>query len=133
MNSFIGNHKKLAAVIVLAFLFAGFLGWDFSWDLSARTRGKIMAHLDVARGHYAILIYGLSAESGPEAARLLRERYGIELRVVAGCIVTKPLVAYVDAYNMVSMAAAGRKFGHDVFQETMLDAGKNWKTRTRQR
>ena len=129
MNSFIRTHKKLAAVTVLAFLFAGFLGWG----LSARTRGKIMAHFDVARGHYAILICGLSAESLPETARLLRQRYGIELRVVAGCIVTKPLVAYVDGYNMVSMAAAGRKFGHDVFETTMRDAGKNWRTRTRQR
>jgi hypothetical protein len=126
MNS---NHKKLSAVIVLAFLFAGFLGWDFS----ARTRGKIMAHFDVARGHYAMLIYGLPAESGPEAARLLRERYGIEMRVVAGCIVTKPLLAYVDGYNTVSMAAAGHKFGYDVFRETMIEASKNWRTRTRQR
>jgi hypothetical protein len=75
----------------------------------------------------------VSAESLPETARLLRQRYGIELRVVAGCIVTKPLVAYVDGYNMVSMAAAGRKFGHDVFETTMRDAGKNWRTRTRQR
>src|SRR5271165_1926414 len=129
MNNFIRNHKKLAAVIVLAFLFAGFLGWDSS----DRTRGKIMAHFDVAEGHYAMLIYGLSAGSHSEAARLLRERYGIELRVVAGCIVTKPLIAYIDGYNMVSTAAACRKFGHDVFRETMLDASKNWKTRTRQR
>jgi len=129
MNNFIRNRKKLAAVIVLAFLFAGFLGWDFS----ARTRGKIKAHFDVARGHYAILIYGLSAESLPEAARLLRERYGIELRVVAGCIVTKPLVAYVDGYNMVGTAAVGHKFGHDVFEKTLLDASENWRTRTQQR
>ena len=128
MNSFIRNYKKLAAIIVLAFLFAGFLAWNFS----ARTRGKIMAHLDVARGHYAILTYGLQAESRPEAA-LLRERYGIEDRAVAGCTVTKPLLEYVDGYNIVSMAAASRKFGHDVFREAMMDASKNWRTRTRQR
>ncbi|MGA2601444.1 MAG: hypothetical protein ABSH09_31145 [Bryobacteraceae bacterium] len=129
MNSFIRTHKKLAAVTVLAFLFAGFFGWDST----ARTRGKIQAHLDVSRGHYAILIYGLQAESLPETARLMRQRYGIELRVVADCIVTKPLVAYVDGYNMVSMPAVRRKFGRDVFEQTMLDASKTWRTRTRQR
>jgi len=52
----------------------------------------------------------------------LRERYGIENRVVAGCIVSPPLLAYTEGYNRVSMAAANRKFGHDVFKESVADA-----------
>src|ERR1039458_9994430 len=57
-----------------------------------------------------------------EFVRILRERYGIEDRVVAGCIVSPPLLAYTEGYNRVSMAAANRKFGHDVFKESVADA-----------
>ena len=33
-----------------------------------------------------------------------------------------PLLAYTEGYNRVSMAAANRKFGHDVFKESVADA-----------
>jgi hypothetical protein len=58
---------------------------------------------------------------------LLRERYGIEERVVAGCVVSQSLLAYVQGYNRASMSAANHKFGRDVFQETDADASRNWK------
>jgi len=58
----------------------------------------------------------------PEYTRLLQQRYGIEERMVAGCSVSESLLAYAVGYNTVSVRAANRKFGHDIFKETMADA-----------
>jgi hypothetical protein len=115
MGAFICRHRWLSASLMLV---AGSIGW---W-LSGVTRGQLVAHFDVARGHYEILSLGLPVPWRSEFARILRERYGIENRVVAGCIVSPTLLAYTEGYNRVSMAAANRKFGHDVFKESVADA-----------
>jgi hypothetical protein len=114
---------KLIALIILASSVVGFVGCY----RSARIRGELVAGFDVARGHYEVLTAGMPVEWRPEYARLLRERYGIKERVVAGCSVSRRLTEYVDGYNKVSMRAAKRKFGHDVFQESAADASRNWK------
>lgn len=114
MKGFARNHKMLSAVLALMCLVRGLVGWE----LSAWIRGQLVAHLDVARGHYRILTLGLPATWRPEYTRLLRERYGIEARVVAGCVVSVSLPAYVEGCNTVSTNAANRKFGRDVFRES---------------
>jgi hypothetical protein len=115
MGAFIRRHRWLSASLMLV---AGLIGW---W-VSGGIRGQLVAHFDVARGHYEILSLGFPAPWRSEFARILRERYGIEQRVVAGCMVTPPLLAYTEGYNRVSMTAANRKFGRDVFKESAVDA-----------
>ena len=109
--------------LALAFSLVGFV----EWDLTARIRGQLVASFDVARGHYEVLSAGLKAEWSPEYAHLLRERYGIRVRGVAGCIMSGPLSAYLGGYNSVSVGAANRKFGRDVFRECADDASRNWR------
>ena len=87
------------------------------WVYTAPSRGRLSAHFDVWRGHYIVLAYGLLSPRRPEYAQLLRERYGIEIHTVALCILSETLRSYADSYNEVSVAAANRKFGHDVFKE----------------
>jgi hypothetical protein len=123
MRRFIHNRRKLTVFLILACSLAGLVGWDHS----ASIRGQLVAGFDVTRGHYEVLTAGLPVEWRPEYTRLLRERYGIEERVVAGCIVSRSLSAYVEGYNGVSMSAANRKFGHDVFRESAVDASRHWK------
>jgi hypothetical protein len=94
----------------------------------ALVRGQREALSDIARGHYQVLGYGLSVahpESYPEYV-CLRERYGINFRAVAGCVVTDSLVSYADGYNAITIAAANRKFGHDVFLECREVDRKYW-------
>jgi hypothetical protein len=122
MRTFIRNHKKLAAVIGIVLFF-------IAWWLSASVRGYVVARFDVARGHYEVQSFGLPARWSPDYARLLRERYGIEHRTVAGCVVSESLVSYVSAYNSVTKAAAEHKFGRDVFAECAADARKAWEER----
>jgi hypothetical protein len=97
-----------------------------AWSLSAKQRGYWAARVDLRRGHYILLAYGLPSPWRPEYAQLLRERYGIEVHTVALCIVSETLRSYVDSYDEVSAAGANRKFGHDVFKECAETASKNW-------
>ena len=113
MKGLVRTHKKLVAALALGILVLAWWGWDYS----ASARGEIVARYDVARGHYRVLHYGLPSHGLPKYARIMRERYGIEYLAVAGCVVSRSLMAYADAYNAVSVAAVRRKYGRDIFLE----------------
>lgn len=53
---------------------------------------------------------------------MLKARYGIQYRAVAGCVVSRSQMDFVAAYNNVSATAIGRKFGRDVVRETENEA-----------
>lgn len=120
MRDVVRNHRTLTAVVAGVTCLVLCIAL---WSSSAPLRGRLLARFDIARGHYELLGYGLPSPRHAEYARLLRERYGIEYRPVALCIVSPTLVSYVDNYNRVSTAAANRKFGHDVFRECADETG----------
>lgn len=95
-------------------------------EYTAPMRGRLTAHFDVWRGNYVVLAYGLPPPWRPQYAQLLRERYGIEVRTVAKCIVSETLRSYADSYDEVSHAAANQKLGHDVFKECAEVARAKW-------
>lgn len=113
MKDLVRTHKKLVAALALVVLVLAWWGWDYS----ASARGEIVAQYDVARGHYRVLHYGFPSPGLPKYARIMQERYGIEYLTVAGCVVSPSLMAYADGYNAVSMAAARRRYGRDIFLE----------------
>jgi hypothetical protein len=88
--------------------------------------GFVVAWFDIARGHYEIRTAGLPPKWGGNYSRLLRERYGIRRVVFAGCSIGLSESLYACAYDAVSMTAAKRKFGSDVFAECAADARKAW-------
>jgi hypothetical protein len=123
MRTFLQRHKILMSVIgIIAILFAA----SQAWSLSAKQRGYWAARLDLRRGQYILLAYGLPWPWRPEYAKLFRERYGIEVRAVALCIVSETLRSYVDSYDEVIASATNQRFGHDVFKECAEAASKNW-------
>jgi len=89
-------------------------------------RGRLAAQVDMQRGQYQVLGYGLPSPSRPEYARCLRERYEIDFRPVAGCVVSESLLSYVNAYDSVLEEAALRKFGRDVFKECAEASATKW-------
>ena len=114
------NHKKpwaIIALVALPILVAG-------WSIAAPMRGQVAARFDVRHGHYKILAYGLPPFWNSEYVRLLKEKYGIETRTVALCLVSETLRSYADSYDEVSATAANRKFGHDIFKECAEEARK---------
>jgi hypothetical protein len=115
----VANRRNALIVLAIVALFP-------AWSSSAPIRGRWLAQFDVAQGHYRILRYGLPARGSAEYELLLRERYGIESRRVAFCIVSQQLVAYAGSYNAVSTAAIERKFGRDVLKENWDEAIRLW-------
>ena len=121
--------RIIAGVVVV--LAAALLLWVWSpvswvWSPAPELQGKLMARMDLARGHYKVLGYGYGSPARPEFARLLRERYGIDYDEIASDIVSRHTVAYADGYNSVSAPAANRRFGHDIFKEVEEEAEKHW-------
>jgi hypothetical protein len=124
MRRFVRNLVTVVAAVALVALL---LVWANSgWRPLPSFRGQLTARIDVARGQYKILTFGLPSADRPQYATLLRQRYGVEMKVVAGCVVTPSLLDYVAAYNNVSGNAIKHKFGHDVFQEIHDEVKKSW-------
>ena len=113
------------ALLPIVILWLGYAGWESS----ARFRGRTVARFELAHGRYEILTLGLPTPWRPEFARHLEERYGIKLRVVAGCIVSESLLEYVAGYNAVMALGAHRKFGRSVIEEVSLEEMEIWKAR----
>jgi len=115
--------KKIALVVGILALVV----WvELVREYTGPVRGRVAAHFDLWRGHYVVLAYGLPSPWRPQYTQLLRERYGIEVRTVALCIVSETLRSYADSYDEVSAAAANQKFGHDVFKECQESARSKW-------
>jgi len=122
MKTFVRQHKGLAILVPIA---AVVVAWNIFMDLrpGASVRGHRDAISDVAHGRYKELGLDLGdAPELPEYARLLQGRYQIKFKIVGDCYVSFEDVAYMDAYNDVSIPAAKGRFGHDVFAECKRDA-----------
>jgi hypothetical protein len=93
------------------------------WYFTPYWRGGIMGHLDHSCGNYEVKVYygpprpPAEAEEFDEYARLLDQRYGVEVNVVGGCVATAEQRAYVDGYNDVSEQLLAEKYGRDIFAE----------------
>jgi hypothetical protein len=111
----------LAATAILA-VPAAFWGWE----ATAFPRGQFAAWRDVRHGKYQELTYGLKVQWFPYYAILLQARYRIEVRCLASRLVPNGIVSYAAGYNAVSVPAAKRRFGHDVFRECRDEARGDW-------
>src|SRR5258708_3831087 len=96
MTSLLKSPRAWAIFAVVSLLLGA------AWHMTAYPRGMLMARLDHAREHYEVKTYGgpplspLDAERAAEYARLLRERYDVELNPVIAfsqqaCVLRSPL------------------------------------------
>ena len=78
---------------------------------TAYVRGRLDAHRDIRDGRIAVEVYGMGAGglAGP-----LKERYQVEVRPVAACVVDERLMGHARGYNIVSAAEIRRRFGEDI-------------------
>ena len=53
----------------------------------------------------------------PIYARILKEKYGVKFRVVAGCGISWSVGGFMRRYNPVAERKINTRFGHDVFAE----------------
>lgn len=73
-----------------------------------------------------VLSAGLPAPWSENADLLLRKRYGTYSHNL-GCMVSDRLAGYVEGYNLVAVAAADRRFGHNVIAAARTEAFQKWK------
>jgi hypothetical protein len=81
-------------------------------------QSRAEAERDIKHGILATESAGLMAEWSDEYVRLLKQRYHIEERSAAGCVVNEKIDGHLRGYNEVSDAEITRRFGPDVFERT---------------
>jgi hypothetical protein len=122
MRDFLSKYKKL---VVLAAIGVALVLY-FVLRLQPSVRGARDAREDLAHGHYVQLGYGLPTQWASEYDQCLRQRYGVEDRIVAGDVLTESELSYYQSYNSVSTAAIKQKFGPDAFDQCADAARKSW-------
>ena len=81
--------------------------WEY---FSAYRAGRAEASKDVAAGIMAREVYGFGAGFGP-GPDILRDRYRIEVRPVAACIVDEKIVGHAAGYNEIADREIDRRVG----------------------
>jgi hypothetical protein len=77
---------------------------------SAYRSGRADAKKDIAAGILATETYGFGAGSG-HYAKILRDRYQVDTRAVAGCVIDDQIAAHAAGYNAVSIPEIARRLG----------------------
>ena len=107
---------------------AFFAIWVFApilQPLAWQAEGRTEAERDIAAGAMKWKIYGHMAglTTGDIAfARLMRERYGVEVEAVAQCVVTDELVHRAEGYNARISDELDAKFGSDAVKRLRDDS-----------
>lgn len=100
----------------------------------AHHSGRVDAKRDLAKGilaneRFGLPVLGLDEHahivlSQEEYSKFLQERFGIELRSVAGCVVNGRIYAHADGYNEIMDAEIERRFGTNFWSRAWEDAYK---------
>ena len=88
-------------------------------DLSkedASKKAREMAETDFARNVYRIFVAGRRPVINAYDD-YLKEKYGVLVVPIAGCLVSDGIEGAIDGYNSTIKPLLNRKFGHDIFKE----------------
>jgi hypothetical protein len=89
------------------------------YSRSAYDAGRSLAQEDIREGRLIIEVSGgPGSPTYDELKNALAERYNIQLKEIAGCIVDDQIRGHERGYNEISRAEITRRFGRDVAQET---------------
>ena len=124
-----GFFKVIGGIAISCVCVFLFLLWDESgcWPIPA-TRGRLDARIDLSRGRYRQLGWGLPPLGMDKYISLLHQRYGVDYQNVGGCTASPAQRDYVAAYDSVSEPAINRKAGRDIFKEAASESFELQKT-----
>jgi hypothetical protein len=88
---------------------------EISGDLYSGRDGAKEAQAARARGKFLLLDYGLLLPWDEERREVARKKFGIEYRVIGGCIITESAAKFAASYNQVMQAEIVSRFGSEVF------------------
>jgi hypothetical protein len=89
---------------------------------AAALQGRADALKELAQGTLALETMGLPPRSRGAYMDLLKQRHGILLRAVAGCLVTSTITGHARGFNEVMMAEIQKRFGPDALANAERDA-----------
>ena len=101
--------RNTFATIILGTLLLG--GCATLQSNSSFKAGKTQANEDIPNGILAIEQAGFLMKFDEEYVRLLKQKYGIEVRRVAFCVVHEDVEEHMRGYNKVAEAEIARRFG----------------------
>lgn len=82
---------------------------SLSYYCRAYLTGRAEAKKDIAAGVFVIEAAGLGAGRDPT----LWERYHVDVRAIAGCVVNNTIMGHLTGYNSISEPEIYRRFGRD--------------------
>jgi hypothetical protein len=82
----------------------------------ATAKARRMAEADFARKDYRILVVGRRPAKNAYDD-FLKEKYGVLVTPIAGCIVSNGIIGAQEGYNSTMKILLNRKFGHDICKE----------------
>ena|SRR5436190_3062561 len=121
-------RDKLAAVITATLLLAGCATTPSNPAFEA---GIAHAQADIANGVLAIEHAGWPMRYDQEYVRLMKQKYGIEVRRVADCVVHEDVEEHMRGYNKVAEAEIERRFGKDCLSQAEHQAQTSYEAKTR--
>jgi hypothetical protein len=89
---------------------------------AAAIQGRADALKEIAEGRLALETMGLPPVSRGAYRDILKERHGIQLRAVAGCIVNSTITGHARGFNEVMTAEIAKRFGPDALEKAGADA-----------
>jgi len=107
-------------ITAAALLFTTSCSSNFSWIAVEKGRSDALA--DLRAGKLVTETAGLPMPSEDIYQQLLLQRYGVEQRRVADCIVDRRILSHARGYNEIMMAEIKKRFGPDVFDRTLTKA-----------
>lgn len=87
------------------------------YSKTAYKQGIADAKAEVAKGNLALETFGLQTVGGSAYQQHLKDQYGIESRVVAGCVIDYEILGHARGFNEVMTAEIEKKWPQDVFKE----------------
>lgn len=85
-------------------------------DSAEYQAGQADARRDLTKGVLALEIYGVPVPGSEHYDLLLRQRYGIQLRLVATCSINQKTFDHATGYDGIMEPEIGRRFGTNIVQ-----------------
>jgi hypothetical protein len=101
----------------------------YSGEAFVGRNGKKEAQADISRGAPKLFLYGKTRADIEERTVLLKQRFGVTLDPLAGCIVSEPLVTFADSYNAEVRGFIAAKFGPTAFDDLDREALAFWESK----
>ena len=96
------------------------------YSKSAYAAGRAEAERDLETGRLVVEDFGFPRKGQEEYVAILKQRYGIEVRRVAGDIVEFKPYGHAFGYNDMSEPEIKRRFGDDVLEKAAAEAAQHY-------